>query len=208
MSALDDQQHRSWWPLSKSPGSKDTFAPEKPSRKGPGQQKSNAISLGALASAIGLKSKKQYPSLSIEQPPFPLSSNSGNEPRSATSNRPSSKATTSSRSRTDSVEPRTPTDYQRERRRSLLTLSDTDPFAVRPIVTVPSPHVPSDLNRLSVFSNSSIADVSTKRPDVSTLNRISSASSSNNSQNPPELHSFAPTAPLNINKDARRLRTK
>ncbi len=46
--------------------------------------------------------------------------------------RPPSKSISSSRTRVDSIEPRTPVDLPRDRH-SLLTLSDPDPFAGRPV---------------------------------------------------------------------------
>jgi hypothetical protein len=87
-----------------------------------------------------------------------------------------SNSVSSSRSRADSIEPntpkspKTPEDPAQIRRGSLLTLSDADPFAAR----VVSVHSPTDPNRLSAFSNSSVKDT---KSDES-ANRVSYASSS------------------------------
>ena len=104
---MPDSSSRNWW-----------------SRSKPGPpQKSAGISLNSIASAIGLKSKKQRPSLAIQHPPS-----------SSTSDRPSPV-----RSRVDSIGPPTPVDYEYQ---SLLTISDNDPFAGRQNIP-PVPQIPS-----------------------------------------------------------------
>ncbi|KAJ7110009.1 hypothetical protein C8R44DRAFT_801168 [Mycena epipterygia] len=194
MSTLSDSQ-RSWWSLSqKSPSSSQVFPPEKPHS----QSKQSGIKFNALATAMGFKPKRtQPPPLTIQDPPYApvrTASTSGGHlaPRvethhrrpytapslpSPTVGRPPSNSVSSSRSRVDSLEPttpRTPDDVARARRGSLLTLSDTDPFAAR----VVSLHSPSDPNRLSAFSNSSATDTKSNH----SANRVSYASSSSQSR--------------------------
>ncbi|KAF8973646.1 hypothetical protein BDZ97DRAFT_1912121 [Flammula alnicola] len=168
---------RTWWSLSKAPSSKDlrqAYAQEKSASRPPSQGKSGK--LNSFASAIGFKSKKLSPSLAIQDPPATIShlvpSPTTTTPTSPVSN------TTRPPSKSDSC-----LDFQRERRHSLLTLSDTDPFAGRPIIAVPVPHLPSDSNRLSAYSNTSVTDFAQKKTDIPTFNRVSYASSSSNSNN-------------------------
>jgi hypothetical protein len=181
---------RTWWNINRSPSSKDlrhAYSHEKAASRPSLPVKSGK--LNSFASAIGLKSKKQSPSLAIEDPPatlIPYVSNLASTPTSPASsaNRPPSKSVSSSRSRVDSIEPRTPVDFQRDPRHSLLTLSDTDPFAGRPMIAVPVPqlpHFPSDPNRLSASPNPSVTEFVQKKADVPTFNRVSYASSSSNS---------------------------
>lgn len=141
---------------------------------------SKPSTFNVFASAIGFKSKK-HPALAIQDPPFP------SRPRGVTNpildpiytNRPPSKSVSSTQTRDDSLEPRTPLDGQRVGRQSLLTLSDVDPFAVRGVAS--APHTPSDPDRLSAYSNSSIPDFISKNVDLSVYNRVSYASSSSHS---------------------------
>ena len=84
-------------------------------------------------------------------------------------------------------EPRTPSDHPRDRlsyQTSVMTLSDPDPFASVGANGAFSPRV-VDPNRLSVYSDSSLLDPSSKRPDVVSSNRISYGSSSSNSHGQP-----------------------
>ncbi|KAF8898980.1 hypothetical protein BD779DRAFT_1666729 [Infundibulicybe gibba] len=90
-------------------------------------------------------------------------------------NRPPSNSVSSSRSRVDSIEPRTPSDGPIINRHSLLTLSDTDPFAGRGISR---PILSSNSSRLSAHSSTSGLD--SKKADIF-LNRGSYASSSSHS---------------------------
>ena len=130
---MPDSSSRNWW-----------------SRSKPGPpQKSAGISLNSIASAIGLKSKKQRPSLAI--------------PSSSTPDRPSP-----ARSRVDSISPSTPVDeYQ-----SSLTISENDLFAGRQNIP-PVPQIPSqktlfnDLNSCASslsLSTSQACDPSTLSP--------------------------------------------
>ncbi|KAJ7197317.1 hypothetical protein B0H12DRAFT_1331459 [Mycena haematopus] len=109
--------------------------------------------------------------------PAPMSLLAGRiPPRRFAIGRAPSNSVSSSRSRGDSIgptTPKTPEDPAKSRRGSLLTLSDTDPFAAR----VVSLHSPSDPNRLSAFSNSSVHDTKSNE----SANRVSYASSSSQS---------------------------
>ncbi|KAF7303251.1 hypothetical protein MKEN_01289100 [Mycena kentingensis (nom. inval.)] len=132
-----------------------------------------------LASAIGFgrPKKTQPPPLTIrsdtlsaplpQRRPYTAPSSPG-----MGSGRPPSNSVSSSRSRGDSLEPSTPKTPEDAvvRRGSLLTLSDTDPFAAR----VVSIHSPSDPNRLSAYSRE-------QKSPVDGLNRVSYASSSSQS---------------------------
>ncbi|RDB29190.1 hypothetical protein Hypma_015770 [Hypsizygus marmoreus] len=173
----DSPSLRTWWSLApKHPhiSTQDLRRPysEKASRS------SKPSGLKSIASAMGFKSKK-HPTLAIQDPVFPPSRPAHPTLDTNFVTRPPSKSVSSTRSRVDSLEPRTPLDDQRVGRHSLLTLSDIDPFAVRGVVS--APHTPSDLNRLSAHSNSSIPDFFSKNPDSHKYNRISYASSSSNS---------------------------
>ncbi|KAF8665410.1 hypothetical protein AX16_000429 [Volvariella volvacea WC 439] len=180
LSPRNESSSRTWWSLSPKSSSSHTSKdvtktfPEKPTpAKSP-----SSLKLNSFASAIGLKSKK-HPTLTIQDPvPFIQS------PAKPTSyNRPPSKSVSSVRSQGDSIGPRTPTDGQRDppnSRHSLLTLSDTDPFAPRAIVT-PASYASSDPNRLSAYSSNS--DYGSKKNEVSSANRGSYASTSSASHN-------------------------
>lgn len=200
LSPSEQQPVRTWWSLSRSPSTKDLrqeYVLENTKQQQKQQQQSKSSGkFTSFASAIGLKSKKHIPSLAIQEPPPPVP--------------PVVKIQTSSRPRTrvDSFEPRTPVDPHPDKRQSLLTLSDTDPFAGRSVIAVPVPHLPSDPNRLSAYSNPSITDFVHKKPETPTFNRISYASSSSNSH----LHAIeiSPVPPLStrITSDLRRLPNK
>ncbi|CAA7265943.1 unnamed protein product [Cyclocybe aegerita] len=205
-STLGEPAPRNWWSLSRSPSGKDLhskFTQEKPMRRSaPG------LSFNSFASAIGLKTKKHH--IAIQEPPSPVDPHPPPlaSPRS-TGTRPASKAASSTRSRVDSLEPRTPLDYQhRDRRHSLLTLSDTDPFAGRPpTIAAPLPHTPSDPNRLSAYSNPSVTDFAHRKgTDPPPFNRVSYASTSSNS------HELVPAVPFSPppkgSSDVRKLHTK
>jgi hypothetical protein len=172
MSAVHhDQPQRSWWTLPAK--TSQHFSDEKSQKSG--------IKLNALASAMGFKSKKPHPApLTIHEPLYPTArtvassrlippptSPSGRRPVTAPG-RPPSNSVSSSHSRVDSLEPRTPEDPAPVRRNSLLTLSDADPFAAH-VVALHSPS--SDINRLSKSSAQS----------NESTHRISYASSSSRS---------------------------
>ncbi|EAU92766.2 hypothetical protein CC1G_01811 [Coprinopsis cinerea okayama7 len=162
---------RSWWSMS-SKNQTQRYSTEKQKQKSP---------LNTIASALGLKAKKS-PTLTIEDPPLPIQPppQPSVAPLPKFTNRPPSKSVSSTLSRADSAEPRTPSDINyNPSRQSLLTLSDTDPFAGRGIVTIASP---TDPTRLSAYSNGSGNDIfHTKQVDFP-HNRTSYASSSSQSQ--------------------------
>ncbi|KAF5385184.1 hypothetical protein D9615_001320 [Tricholomella constricta] len=166
----DSPNSRTWWSLApKQPQElRRPYSSDKSSRPG---------GLNSIAAALGFKSKK-HPTLAIQDPQYPTLRPAPTPPTIDTkfTHRPPSKSVSSTRSRVDSYRPRTPVDVRRDGRQSLLTLSDSDPFAVRALSS--APHTPSDPNRLSAYSNSSIPDEKGIEP---VLNRVSYASSSSNS---------------------------
>jgi len=194
--ASEQQPMRTWWSLSRSPSTKDLRQGYPVENKQ--QQPKPSGKFTSFASAIGLKSKKHTPSLAIQEPPPPVPP----VVKIQTSPRPSSKSLSSTRTRVDSFEPRTPIDLKRQ---SLLTLSDTDPFAGRSVIAVPVPHLPSDPNRLSAYSTPSVTNFIHKKPDT---NRVSYASSSSTSH----VHAIEilPTPPVftRITSELRRLPSK
>ncbi|KAJ3540322.1 hypothetical protein NMY22_g4344 [Coprinellus aureogranulatus] len=145
MASTLDNSSKPWWSMKANSAPGPEYASEKPKLKSK-----------SLNSLFGRKFKKQSPSLAIPDPPLPMQSIPPEETQSFTS-RPPSKSVSSTRSRPDSLEPRTPSDFHHNsHRHSLLTLSDTDPFASpRNISIVSSPHLPSDPTRLSAYSNAS-----------------------------------------------------
>ncbi|KAH6916953.1 hypothetical protein BKA70DRAFT_1251006 [Coprinopsis sp. MPI-PUGE-AT-0042] len=160
-----DSSSRSWpWnSANKAPNSRHSS--EKLKVKSP---------LNTLASALGFRPKKS-PTLTTEDPLLPIQAPPPSEYPIAgrvVGTRPPSKSISSTVSRAESSEPKTPSDSNHNAaRHSLLTLSDTDPFAPRGIVTIASP---SDPTRLSAYSNHSVPDV----PQPKTDDRMSYASSS------------------------------
>ncbi|KAJ6621156.1 hypothetical protein B0H10DRAFT_2215410 [Mycena sp. CBHHK59/15] len=176
---------RSWWLLSqKSPSSSQVFSADKPHSH---SKQSNGIKFNTLATAMGFKPKKSQPAPLTIRDPYPIVRTVVSPPVSplipradshqrrpyTAPGRPPSNSASSYRSRVDSLEPKTPEDPVAARRNSLLTLSDADPFAARVVAL----HSPSDPNRLSAFSNSSVAD--SKSND--STHRVSYASSSSQS---------------------------
>ncbi|KAG6911616.1 hypothetical protein DXG01_011919 [Tephrocybe rancida] len=169
----DPPNSRTWWTLAPKPsvrqqGLQRQYSNDKASRSG---------GLSSIAVALGFKSKK-HPVLAIQDPVYPTSRPSVPAIVTKTGNRPHSESVSSTRSRVDSLGPRTPADPQRDNRQSLLTISDTDPFAVRAISS--APHTPSDPNRLSAYSNASSPDFVYKNAET-ILNRTSYGSSSSQS---------------------------
>ncbi|KAF7311058.1 hypothetical protein HMN09_00649400 [Mycena chlorophos] len=176
--ALSSQSPRSWWQKSSPTG--DSF-----DKKTPGK-------FNTLASAIGLRPKKSHPpplairgELPVPQPlrrPYTAPSSPGGIGRPA-SNSVSSNA--------DSLElnsPKTPDD----RRGSLMTLSDTDPFAAPRVVSVHSPSDAGHPNRLSAFSSSS--DIKSLAMDG--LQRVSYASASSSTQSFRLGSELSPLSPI------------
>ncbi|KAF9269981.1 hypothetical protein L218DRAFT_1071482 [Marasmius fiardii PR-910] len=156
-----DSSPRAWWSLPKST-SNPSFHPDKSSPRDPTLNKSDSLKFSTIASAIGFTKSRKHPSLTIQNPPAILTARTHPSPLFSPQSppfhpsRPPSKSVSSTKSRVDSLEPRTPSDSRDSgsHRHSLLTLSDIDPFAARNI----SLASPSDPNRLSAYSASSIPD--------------------------------------------------
>ncbi|KAJ3771996.1 hypothetical protein FB446DRAFT_71686 [Lentinula raphanica] len=194
---------RNWWSLSSKASAREPSTYPSESGRPSSSKRNDTTKFNTLASAFGLKAKK-HPSLAIQDPPAP-SFISNPEPLYSPetphkySNRPPSKSVSSTRSRVDSIEPRTPSDGPRDpNRHSLLTLSDIDPFAARSGIAVP--HSPLDPNRLSAYSGSSVVpEYITKKMDEPPVapSRISYASSSSHSFSPDDA-SLSPTSSLYI----------
>ncbi|KAK0198912.1 hypothetical protein F5146DRAFT_112743 [Armillaria mellea] len=194
-----DQASRSWWSSKHAkypPQPKDI-----PQDFTPGSSTSSTkSSISKFNSLTSVFKSKKHPSLAIQDPPLPssrpvLSAVSPSDlGRSKSQNvqytRPPSKSVSSTLSQAESSEPRTPVDSNREmHHQSLLTLSDTDPFASHGISI---PHSPLDPNRLSVYSNSSVIEYS-KRSDTG-IKRGSYASSSSQSNYYGDSPSFSPSS--------------
>ncbi|KAF5388555.1 hypothetical protein D9757_004618 [Collybiopsis confluens] len=205
----ESSSSRNWWPLSSKSSGKDLASSYDISGKDYSSKKADATKLNSLASAIGFKSKK-HPSLAIQDPPVRIPPPSPVIPLSPSpskyTNRTASKSVSSTRSRVDSIEPRTPLDPQRDtatHRHSLLTLSDADPFASRGIAV---PHSPVDPNRLSVYSgNGVVPEYVTKAMEDAPVSRISYASSSLSSPYSDELAPFSPTSSIYVADNPKRV---
>ncbi|KIJ66321.1 hypothetical protein HYDPIDRAFT_26682 [Hydnomerulius pinastri MD-312] len=152
-----------------------------------GSKSPGTFKFNTFASVMGKKPKKSHPTLAIQDPTSPINPPNGpGADRSTTpryTNRPPAKSISSTvRSGDESNEPRTPSDVAKDRisfPRSVMTLSDPDPFAAGAI-SVPQGIV--DTNRLSVFSNSSGNDgLSKKSESVLPFRRTSFASTSSQS---------------------------
>ncbi|KIK70751.1 hypothetical protein GYMLUDRAFT_51959 [Collybiopsis luxurians FD-317 M1] len=202
------ESSRNWWPLSSKSSGKD-LASSYSSEKS-GRDSSSKKDGTKLTSFMGFKSKK-HPSLAIQDPPItspssPVDPPLSPSPSSKYTNRPSSKSVSSTRSRVESMEPRTPLDGQRDtavHRNSLLTLSDADPFASRGMAL---PHSPVDPNRLSAYSGSSVVpEYFAKRLEDKMVSRISYASSSSHSNlYSDEVSSLSPTSSIYITENPKR----
>lgn len=203
MSSTFSSPPRTWWslsPKSTNPVARDLrrgYSTEKHSQHSPA--KHSGLTFNTFASAMGFKSKK-HPSLAIQDPPLQSQTITPpvDGPYGQYTARPISKSASSTRSRVDSLEPRTPVDPQRDLRPSLLTLSDVDPFAVR---AISAPHTPSDPNRLSAYSNSSIPEFVSKDAESSLMsNRVSyTSSSSHSNQHGSESPHSSATSPVVVN---------
>jgi hypothetical protein len=180
-----EQPSRTWWSLSPKSSKQDlsarfaTSLSPKPSRQDlskyhtsskplPPPMKPTPRSLPSFASIMGFKSKK-HPALAIQGPPlisYPTSRMRRELPSFQTPTQPS-----------DSYE----LSPDGERRHSLLTLSDTDPFGARGIAV--HSHEYS-----ATHSNNSFLDVSLKQDKHSFYARGSSSSSSSNSHSLYDSH--------------------
>jgi hypothetical protein len=185
---------RTWWSLSsKLPNVANgrPYSADKSSRQG--LPKSSGLNFKAIASAIGLK--KKHPSLAIQSPPPPpVQITTSADGWAKHPSRPPSKSVLSVRSQVDSPGSRKPLAGRRDTRQSLLTLSDVDPFASGEV----SARYTSDPSRLSVHSNSSIAEVGSKYKGPSRLNRISYTSSSSHSN----IHHGSELSPTSSNQSS------
>ncbi|KAG6832554.1 hypothetical protein H0H92_000183 [Tricholoma furcatifolium] len=189
-----DSPSRAWWSMSPKQ------QPQSLQHQFSGEKSARSSGLNSIAVALGLKSKK-HTLLTIQDP---VHSSRPSVPAivTKTGNRPPSKSVSSMRSRVDSIGPHTPKELPVDNRHSLLTISDTDPFAVH---TISSPtHTPYDPKRLSAHSNSSNPDYVTKNTEP-VLNRSSSYASTSSQSNAHggELSPLSPTI-----DSSKRLRTK
>ncbi|KAG0707507.1 hypothetical protein DFH29DRAFT_1055481 [Suillus ampliporus] len=144
----------------------------------------DGFKFGPFASVMGRKSKKSRPALTIPDSPVPplVSASAVHPPPLQYTNRPPAKSISSTvRSGDDSLEPRTPSDTNRDRISfplSVLTLSDPDPFAAG-VISVPKNIL--DRGRLSVYSSTSTRDVSSNKDEVDFLQHPSHGSMSSQS---------------------------
>ncbi|KAG5717999.1 hypothetical protein E4T56_gene3994 [Termitomyces sp. T112] len=168
----DPPASRTWWSLGPKHSSQNDLQPQL------SHKSSRHSGLNSIAAALGFKSKK-HPVLAIQDPGSPPPRPTMPTVVTKTHNRPPSKSVSSTQSQVDSLGPHTPEDPQRDNRQSLLTMSDSDPFAVvRAISSAPqSPSIPS---RLALITSSSNPDIMSKNAE-SILNRVSYASSSSQS---------------------------
>jgi hypothetical protein len=171
-SLVQDSQasSRTWWFSSKmSRPPKDihrSYAQRQPSLP------SVNFKFNTFASVLGLKPKK-HPGLAIQEPP-PLTAQQVQphdiKPLSSTPKRPPSNSVSTLRS---SSEPRTPSDVHRSTprcRQSILTLSDSDPFASQGIrLSV----VPLDFSQSNHLSNLQSPEFSTKADSLASFDRAS-----------------------------------
>ncbi|KAF7784059.1 hypothetical protein Agabi119p4_224 [Agaricus bisporus var. burnettii] len=180
-----EQQPRTWWSLSPKSSKQELnrpYLPPLPSNRYhvsdstlPSPSKSPARAFPSFASIIGFKSKK-HPVLAIQDPPPLISCPPSRVRRGIPAQLSQLQSPTLPLSPADSNELVSSPDH--ERRQSLLTLSDTDPFAVRGIAV----HSHS-----TTHSNNSFLDVS-KHDKHSFYARASSSSSSSNSHSPHDSH--------------------
>lgn len=145
---------------------------------------SDNFKFSSFASVMGRKSKKSRPTLAIPDPPLPslVSAPAGySNPRQYTNRPPAKSISSTLRSGDDSLEPRTPPDVQTDRvsfPRSVLTLSDPDPFASGGISV---PRSILDRGRISAYSGTSAHDVFPNKDEVDFLQHPSHLSMSSQS---------------------------
>ncbi|KAH7909786.1 hypothetical protein BJ138DRAFT_1154402 [Hygrophoropsis aurantiaca] len=144
-----------------------------------------------LAAVMGKKPKKQHAGIPIQDPPMSPTAGIDHANSSRYTNRPPAKSISSTvRSTDESLGPKTPSDGTRDRMsfpRSVLTLSDSDPFAASGIAL---PHSIIDPTRLSVHSDSSFNNNFAKKSEPSLPFRhppFASTSSHSHYSNPPPL---------------------
>ncbi|KAH7930396.1 hypothetical protein BV22DRAFT_1191228 [Leucogyrophana mollusca] len=164
-----------------------------------------------FAAVMGKKPKKQHSAFPIQDPPVsPINSPSAIDPPNAPryTNRPPAKSISSTvRSTDESLDLRTPSDVPRDRisfPRSVLTLSDPDPFAAGAIAL---PHTMSDPARLSVYSDTSLHEIfaSKSEPAVPFRHPSLTSSSSHSHYSSGPISPDMPKAPLSPSADDRSL---
>ncbi|KAG2156663.1 uncharacterized protein EDB93DRAFT_1127808 [Suillus bovinus] len=168
----------------KSPTSND-FCRSATEKLPENSMQSDSFKFSPFASVIGRKSKKSRPTLAIPDSPLPslVSPPAVYSNPDRYTNRPPAKSISSTiRSGDDSFEPRTPPDVQADRvsfPRSVLTLSDPDPFASGGISV---PRNILDQGSVSVYSNNTSAhDVVSNKDQVDFLQHPSHLSMSSQS---------------------------
>ncbi|KAI0094318.1 hypothetical protein BDY19DRAFT_13940 [Irpex rosettiformis] len=231
MATTSSSQSKSWWRSKSFANSSQSSLgsdAKHNAQSGPSKPKESKFNT-FVASAIGKKSKK--PHLTIQDPPMsymppsPSSISSftspGNihspEPSPYFTNRPPAKSVSTQRSyefdqRSDpytTSEPRTPSDHPRERtsyQNSVMMFHESDPFAAGGVVMSGAG---PDMNRLSVWSDSSLLDPHTKRGESSITNRMSYGSSSSNSHgNPPDAQILPQLPVVRQRSNAASIRSK
>lgn len=160
---------------------------------------SDSFKFSPFASVMGRKSKKPRPTLAIPDSPVPslVSTSAVHSSPHQYTNRPSANSISSTvRSGDDTLEPRTPPDIHRDRvsfPRSVLTLSDPDPFASGGISV---PRSILDRGVPSVYSSTSGYDVYSNKDEVHFLHHPSHLSMSSlshgGSNATPSLESAGP----------------
>lgn len=189
----------------KSPTSNDFGRSAVPTEKFPVHVEnsipSDSFKFIPFASVMGRKSKKSRPTLAIPDSPVPslVSATTVYSNPDQYTNRPPAKSISSTiRSGDDSFEPRTPPDVQTDRvsfPRSVLTLSDPDPFASGGISV---PRSILDRGNMSVYSNTSAHSVPSNKDEVDFLQHpshlsMSSQSHSDSHNATPSLESIGPS---------------
>ncbi|KAG1828126.1 hypothetical protein EV424DRAFT_1387292 [Suillus variegatus] len=180
----------------KSPTSNDFGRSAVPTEKFPvhveNSMPSDSFKFIPFASVMGRKSKKSRPTLAIPDSP-------SIRILTSTANRPPAKSISSTiRSGDDSFEPRTPPDVRTDRvsfPRSVLTLSDPDPFASGGISV---PRSILDRGNMSVYSMTSAHGVVSNKDEVDFLQHpshlsMSSQSHSDSRNATPSLESTGPS---------------
>lgn len=163
----DSPHSKTWWSLPSRRSNQDL---QKQSASDKSSPRIKSSGLKVIATAMGFKSKKTPVSPAQNSPHLPRIS-----PRPNVDDVDFDRSSSSTRTRVDSLEPRTPLDGQREGRQSLFTLSDIDPFATRGLSSPLSP------THLSVYSNPSNYDLHAEPLPI--FRRVSYASSHSHRRN-------------------------
>lgn len=145
---------------------------------------SDSFKFSPFATVLGRKSKKSRPTLAIPDSPVPSLVSAPavySNPHQYTNRPPAKSISSTVRSGDDSLEPRTPPDVQTDRvsfPRSVLTLSDPDPFASGGISV---PRSILDRGRMSGYSSTSTHDVFSNKDEGDFLQHPSHLSMSSQS---------------------------